>query len=396
MTAIAQQLRYIQPFFILAITLAISILSASAIDGAIGGLINVILKAIAEAYIQVSSFVAATLFLFYGAEKFAKIDLEKLLANAEGGQVVYAALLGALPGCGGAIIVVTQYVTGRLSFGAVTAVLTATMGDAAFLLIAQEPFTGIAMVIMGFTVGVICGYIVDAIHGKDFLRQPLHAAAKPLGDSLITGHGDAGVWLSRVWLIIFIPGIVFGVMAALQIDSDAIFGTALLPTPSLTIGAVGGILSVLMFIVPRFIQKYGLDRESSHPYLPLGVSSRVISDTNFVTTWVVAAFLLFEVSVYVFGIDLHDVFKGYLVFAPLIATLLGFIPGCGPQVLVTTLYLAGAIPLSAQISNAISNDGDALFPAIAIAPKVAIVATAYSAIPAILIGYSWMVFVEGL
>ena len=39
-----------------------------------------------------------------------------------------AAALGALPGCGGAIIVVTQYVTGRLSFGSVVAVLTATMG----------------------------------------------------------------------------------------------------------------------------------------------------------------------------------------------------------------------------------------------------------------------------
>ena len=64
--------------------------------------------------------------------------------------------------------------------------------------------------------------------------------------------------------------------------------------------------------------------------------------------------------------------------------------------LVTTLYLAGAIPLSAQISNAISNDGDALFPAIAIAPKVAIIATLYSAVPALIFGYGWMVFVEGL
>ena len=60
-------------------------------------------------------------------------------------------------------------------------------------------------------------------------------------------------------------------------------------------------------------------------------------------------------------------------------------PGCGPQVLVTTMYLAGIVPLSAQIGNAISNDGDALFPAIAIAPKVAVVATIYSAVPAIII-----------
>ena len=38
--------------------------------------------------------------------------------------------------------------------------------------------------------------------------------------------------------------------------------------------------------------------------------------------------------------------------------------------------------------------GDALFPALALAPKAAILATLYSAIPAVVIGYSWMLFFE--
>ena len=63
--------------------------------------------------------------------------------------------------------------------------------------------------------------------------------------------------------------------------------------------------------------------------------------------------------------------------------------GCGPQIIVTSLYLSGYIPLSALMGNAISNDGDALFPAIAIAPRTAIVATLYSTIPAVLIAYGW-------
>jgi len=58
------------------------------------------------------------------------------------------------------------------------------------------------------------------------------------------------------------------------------------------------------------------------------------------------------------------------------------------------MYLAGLIPLSAQIGNTISNDGDALFPAIAIAPKVAIVATIYSAVPALILAYGWMFWME--
>ena len=62
--------------------------------------------------------------------------------------------------------------------------------------------------------------------------------------------------------------------------------------------------------------------------------------------------------------------------------------------LITTMYLAGFIPLSAQIGNAISNDGDALFPALAIAPRVALIATLYSGIPALLVSYAWFFVME--
>lgn len=78
----------------------------------------------------------------------------------------------------------------------------------------------------------------------------------------------------------------------------------------------------------------------------------------------------------------------------LVAILVGFVPGCGPQIVVTTLYLAGAVPLSAQLANAISNDGDALFPAIALAPRAALLATFYSAVPALIVGYGWLWLVE--
>ena len=61
---------------------------------------------------------------------------------------------------------------------------------------------------------------------------------------------------------------------------------------------------------------------------------------------------------------------------------------------LTTLYLSGALPLSAQFGNAISNDGDALFPAIAIAPKAALVATLYSGVPAAIVAYGWLFLFE--
>ena len=113
-------------------------------------LMQVVISTIADAYLQVSAFVAGTLLLFFSAEKLLKIDISAWMQRAGALQVPTAAFLGALPGCGGAIIVVTRYVSGNLSFGAVLATLTATMGDAAFLLLATKPQTGVLIMVLGF------------------------------------------------------------------------------------------------------------------------------------------------------------------------------------------------------------------------------------------------------
>jgi hypothetical protein len=70
-----------------------------------------------------------------------------------------------------------------------------------------------------------------------------------------------------------------------------------------------------------------------------------------------------------------------------VGVAVGLLPGCGPQIVVTALYLNGLVPFSALLGNALSNDGDALFPAIAMAPRAAALATAYSAAPAVALAY---------
>ena len=356
------------------------------------GLLNhefgeIIIASIADAYIQVTSFVAATLFLFYGIERLFKIDITKKLSESGNFQVFFAALLGALPGCGGAIIVVTRYVSGSLSFGSVLATLTATMGDAAFLLIAKEPTTGLFIMGLGLFVGTITGYAVDKIHGKDFLR-PKTSPNPPVDNSHASRQSNSLV-LIRFWVMLIIPGIALGILAAFQVDIDALLANPFIAQPGTYLGFIGGLFCVFLWVAPSFLKKGTQNNAKIPAYL-----RDTIADTNFVTAWVVFAFLIFEIWMFSFNIDLESLFSGFALYLPLIAVVIGLLPGCGPQVIVTSMYIGGIIPLSAQIGNAISNDGDALFPAIALAPKTAIVATLYSTIPALIFGYGWFFMFE--
>ena len=118
-------------------------------------------------------------------------------------------------------------------------------------------------------------------------------------------------------------------------------------------------------------------------------------ETSFISVWVVIAYLTYDYAAAYAGLDLKALFQSVAPILPLAGAAIGFIPGCGPQVLVATLYVNGAIPFSALAANAISNDGDALFPAIALAPRAAIMATVFSTIPALIVAYGLSFFAPG-
>ena len=183
---------------------------------------EVVMQAMSDAYLAVTVFVAATLALFYGAERMLKVDLGEVMARNTGWQPAIAAFLGALPGCGGAIIVVTQYTRGYASFGALVSVLVATMGDAAFLLIAREPLTGLLVMAVGMGVGTISGLVIDRVHGRDFLRPSFPDADNSA--NIPPASGFIPPWATSLWLTLLIPGLVMGVAMAFLVDIDALTG----------------------------------------------------------------------------------------------------------------------------------------------------------------------------
>ena len=339
---------------------------------------EVIRSSMIDAYIQVSVFVGFTLFVFIGLDSLTKFDVKNFLSKTQKFHVGIAAFLGAIPGCGGAIIVVTQYIQGRISFGSLVAVLTATMGDAAFLILAIEPTTGVLIFGIGIIVGSISGYIIDFIHGINFMQSEtkIKVEFEKINKTFVSNF-------NFFWLFLFIPGFILGILVAFQIEFSPAYNSLLV-----FVASAGAILSIFMWSLNP-LSDFQCSTDKSR-----GLLSRVVDTTNFVTTWVISGFLVFEIFMYFTSLDLKIFFDLWLPFVPLVAILFGFLPGCGPQVVVATFYLNGYIPLSAELGNAISNDGDALFPAIALAPKAAILATLYSAIPALVVAYGYFYLFE--
>jgi len=327
-----------------------------------------------DAYVQVSAFVAATLLLFYGAERLFNFDIGQSLKNAKGWQVPMAALLGATPGCGGAVVVVAAYSSGNVGFGAVVATLTATMGDAAFLLIATRPDAAIVVLPLSFAIGIISGWVVDALSGDTMVPDKMaQCDMAPL-----VGRTRAKDY---AFLALVMPGLVIGITQLSGADVYEVYG------PFVTVvGLIGTVISLGVWTTSKL---HAMTNGGDSPV------TRMAEETAFISVWVIGAYLSYDYIVTFTGLDLEASFGTIGPLLPLMGILIGLIPGCGPQVLVTTLYVNGLIPFAALMGNAISNDGDALFPAIALNPKAAIWATIYSTVPALIAGYSFYFFAPG-
>jgi len=324
-----------------------------------------------DAYVVVSVFVAATLLLVYGSERFFNLNLGDYLRRKKRLQIPIAALMGMSPGCAGAIVVTAAYSSGNVSLGAMVAALTGTMGDAAFLLIATRPEAAAVVLPVSLVAGIITGLIVDRFHTE---RYPGRAGAScDLGIKI--GHLRARDY---AFALIAIPGLALGLADAFQVQWGP-----LMTDLGQAIGLAGMLVIFWIWVQSPVLV---LTNPADPPLV------RATEETSFITIWVLVAYLSYGYIEAFSGLDLAAAFSTFAVVMPLIGVLIGFIPGCGPQILVATLYINGLVPFSALIANAISNDGDALFPAIALNPRAALIATIYTSFPALVIGYAFYFF----
>lgn len=350
---------------------------------------DIAVTTLSDAFWAVSSYVAFTLAIYHYLSIYInrESNIIRLYTRSRHYQVLFSALLGALPGCGGAIIVTTQYVSGRVGFGAVVAVLTSTMGDAAFLLLASKPEVGLGVISTGIVVGTLTGFVVNLIHQDDFLRPKSKSISQISRKNHQTLEKVAINLQGKFWGFLIVPATVVALLGSFQIEINPPLGLPQLSVEWIGSGSI--ILCMTLWAFTKEIKDYESSVSEDTKCITSHPMQKTAQDTNFVTAWVIVAFLSFELTTSLLNVNLTDLFSGWGIWMPLIGLVVGLLPGCGPQILVTSLYISGTVPMSTQLANSISNDGDALFPAIALAPRAALVATFYSAVPALLVGYGY-------
>ena len=391
--------------------------------------LEVIVVSMRDAFLAVTVFVAAMVLLFSWLQYITAGKFVDAIRANKRWQPVIGALMGITPGCGGAIVMMPMYARGYVTYGTVIATLIATLGDAAFVLIGaavtDSSFIApvIAVHLISFIVGVAWGYLVDGLSITP--RNPLGKFGPTFkGDNLPDnslesnevesheiiddlGREEAGGWRYfllhqgyTIWWMVTAIGLIFAVLLLVWSAQDADFNLEISYNPLTLhgfitwIGLLGTSLSVILYISQKnWIRD---DTEASIGDKLYSMRETMIhsaSETAFVTFWVMAAYLVFEFSMLFSGMTEADLARyGDGLIAVVLAAFIGLIPGCGPQIIAITAYTKDLLSFPALTANAISQDGDALFPLLVRHRAASLWATIHTTIPALIVGIFLMVF----
>ena len=393
------------------------------LDISAGQALEILVISMRDAFLAVTVFVAAMVLLFSWLQYVTAGRFVVWIRENTRFQPVIGAMMGLTPGCGGAIIVMPMYARGYVTYGTVIATLIATLGDAAFVLIGavfqdSSFLTPVIVVhLTSFLVGVLWGYGVDKLEvtpsaplgrfGPKFgTDEPLgEEAAKAMEgeDSLIEdlpreipeGWGYRVLHQGyRVWWAITAVGLCLAILLLIWYAQDPEYSPELVWDPTTRdgivtwVGLIGTSLSIILYISSKNF--FADDTEATIGDKLNSLDETLVhaaSETAFVTFWVLIAYLVFEFGMILSGISENDMSEhGSGAAAVLLAATVGLIPGCGPQIIAITAYIEGVISFPALVANAISQDGDALFPLLVRHKVASIWATIHTTLPAIIVG----------
>ena len=301
------------------------------------------------------------------------------------GQVVIGALLGSVPGCMGGFATVSLYTHRMFSFGALVAMMIASSGDEAFIMLAMIPDQALILFAVLFVIAVVVGIIVDR-----FAKSPAPECEE--GYKVHEGHeeSDTHEHKSRhfgwkrismfVALAVFIAALASGQLGHdhgsheagahshehhsghVHHDCDCghhheaegkTFHINLLSEDWMNVLFAGLsiiVLIVLIFASDHFVEEH-LWNHIVRKHLPV------------IFAWTFGVLLVLGIGLQY--IDIDRWISDNTVLMILLATAIGIIPESGPHMIFVTLFAAGVVPFPVLLASSISQDGHASIPLLA-------------------------------
>lgn len=340
----------------------------------------------------------------------------KGLQKTKLGQVVFGALLGAIPGCMGGFATVSLYTHRMFSFGALVAMMVASSGDEAFVMLAMIPQQALVIFALTFVIAIVAGYIVDLLHirtGKGIQ----HKADCDHGYAIHEHHDRHDPhdyhrhfgW-KRILMLAGLAVFIFA-LASGQLGHDHGEHTDSLTTLGMTeeqsschsehsschhghvdeaptinlldeqwMNVLFAGLSIIMLIVLIFASDHFVEEHMwNHivkKHLPV------------IFAWTFGVLLVLGIGLQYVEID-HWISDNTALMIVL-ATLIGIIPESGPHMIFVTLFAAGVVPFPVLLASCISQDGHSSIPLLAESKKSFLWAKLINCIVALAAGFGAM------
>ena len=284
------------------------------------------------------------------------------LRNRRVGQVLLSALLGSIPGCMGGFASVSLYTHGLISFGALIAMMIASSGDEAFVMLAMFPGRAVRIFLILFVIAVVSGLLVDLfrskyegchsmnVHDEDREPEREYRHSRHYGWKRIAMFSGVVVFLGALlagWLEggedVGVGSHPAGVAGRFNLLSEE-WMYWLFAALSLCV------LGMLLFAGDHFVDEHLWEHIVCH-HLP-GIF-----------LWTFGTIIALGLLMCRF--DMASWISDNIILMILLAAAVGIIPESGPHLVFVSLYAAGVVPLPVLLASCISQDGHASLPLLA-------------------------------
>ena len=301
------------------------------------------------------------------------------------GQVVLGASLGIIPGCMGGFAAVSMYSHKLLSLGALIAMMIASSGDEAFVMLAMIPKEALLLMAILFVIAVLAGLLTDKF-SKPHTRHPhegcdegyqIHeeeseSVEKPSFRNM--KHASAERIALLLGVILFIVALAFGM---LEHEHEETTHTQL---NIFNEDWMNLIFAVISLFVVWFIATAGEHIIKEHLWEHI-IRKHFLS----IFLWTFGALFVIQVGLHYF--DIETLISNNIPWMILLAVLVGIIPESGPHLLFVTLFATGTVPFSVLLASSISQDGHASLPLLAESTRSFLQAKIVNVLVAAVIGY---------